>query len=351
MSADESRRMEPVPIQITTTNGQLCYRHFYNNHDQNTIVILPGDMVFAFHSPHHEHTSNDTLILRSLPSLNTLLRSIGGPQITPKEILASFSYLGVCLGDWTHDESIPWLRGIDMVHAGFTTYLNVFDDVTAPTPRLPKTLPRHAYLWLRACRMNPETRQIEPFNGDIEKAAVIADDSGNQLRASDFAEPEDEAKMLEALEDWGEIEIPTDRDLAANTAAAEEKKKAQEQRTKHERMLEVDPATHPYFWQFVPVCSTHADLQLDALGILPGWFSAVNRAQTNFGRWFATYPYLIYLGHMLRWPNRVPALPLENEIMQYAIYGQTSLSRLRYDHVMYEERFKLQSVEIDSQNC
>lgn len=326
---------EVLEKQLVTVKGHLAYKHLYNQHDQNTIIILPGDLLFAFQSPHHEHTSNETLILRSLPSLNTLLREVGD-AISAEEIIASFKFIGSCLCDWAVSDETPFLRGIDIVHSGYMKVVNVFDDVTQRTPMLAKTLPRHAFLWLRPCMMDPQTQRVVPYNAAVvpmnrgpgaAAVAAGADVDEHLVLHGYSAEPEDEKALLAELDDWGmeaKVAQPGNQQAAANAAPA-------------------GPARPRYFWQYVPVCSTHADLQY-------GGRSAALRDTDNGQRWFEAYNYAIYVGHMLQRPNRIPPKPLDSDIMQFTVYGTSFGTRLRYDSIMCDQRHMLQSIEIDTQN-
>lgn len=330
---------EILEKQLVTTRGHLRLSHPYNNHDQNSIIILPGDLLFAFQSPHHQHTMHETLILRSLPALNTLLREIGGTKITQDEICDSFKFIGSCLQDWALDYETPWLRGIDIVHGGCMKVVNIFDDLTQKEPKLPKTLPRHAYLWLRPCILDPKTRKVIPHNKALVQqhqatpSSVVVSSMTQTAETREilddlFAEPEDENKMLAELDDpWQEVVVQPALPAAAAAVTAEEKKQ--------------HPEEAEWFWQFVPVCSTHPDLQEGG--------HSVRTRDTDLGkRWFFEYRHVIYLGHMIERPNRIRARPLDSEIMQYTIYGPTGLQS-RYENVMRDERHLLQSIEIDMQ--
>lgn len=318
--------MEVLEKQLVTTRGHLAHKHLYNQHDQNTIIVLPGDLLFAFQSPHHEHTSNETLILRSLPSLNTLLRE-AGESLTPEDIVSAFKFIGACVYDWGVSDEMPLLRGINIVHSGCMKVVNIFDDVTVKQPGLPKTLPRHAYLWLRPCTTDPVTQRIVPYNNiNLLNAQNNAPENEEDVLLHMFsAEPEDEKKLLAELDDWG-VEAKQPQAAPAGPAAAP-----------------VGPARPRYFWQYVPVCSTHTDLQF-------GGRSAALRDTDNGQRWFQAYQYLIYVGHMIERPNRAAARTLDSDIMQYTIYGTSFGTRARYNDVMCEERHTLQSIEIDTQN-
>ena len=363
-------------VQCITTRGHLCLEHYYNQHNQNTIIVLPGDLLFAFQSPHHEHITKDTLILRTLPSLNALLRQLG-PAIKPDEIVTAFVFIGSCLSDWGLDDEVPWVRGINIVHAGCMKIVNLFDDVTQPLPALPKTLPRHAYLWLRPCRLDPETGCVVPYNGRAveggmqhrfaeaaaaaAKATVphgVADpaEDPDALRVHDLfeADPEDEHSMLAQLEDWAAPD-----ELQIDEGPGEEKKQPRAQaqaqvqpQTRAQAQAQAqqpppppaeDPRKHEYFWQWVPVCSTHPDLQSRAR-------SACLRSDARGQNWLLEYPFLVYVGHMIEWPTRTKPRRLDSDIMQYAIYGPLETrSRMHYDHTMCEERHTLQSIHIDTQ--
>ena len=332
---------DPAERQCVQVNSRFSLHHYYNQHNQNPIVVLPGDILFCFHSQIHQHMPSETLIIRSLPSLNTLLRELG-PRITPLEIWRLFKFIGVCEKDWTVNPKRPLLRGIRITHMGRQSVPHIFDDVSESEPMLPRSLPRHAFLWLRPYEFVPGTDRahIRPFldrllpmdgETDLEIEPSKEPAAEEKLSMEHFAEPEDETQLLAELDAWGdEFGLPQ----AAPAAKPREEKKDDTATSK-------DPE---YFWQFAPVCSTHADLQ-------HGGESAALRAVDGKQRLFQHYRFAIYLGLMYSYPRHFSTPQrIHDPIVTYATFGPLG-DLARYQSTMLDHRHLLRWVDIDSQSA
>lgn len=348
---------DPVQNQGQAVNRPISLYHHYNQHDQNTVVVLPGDLVFSVKSRIHENvTTNDTLLLRSLPSLNTLLRDTG-PDLSRERIWDMFKFLGVCEFDWAVDTKRPLLRGICITHAGRMRTVNLFDDVSELQPKVPINYPRHAYLWLRPFVYDQRTGSIVPFN-DIDAvmahearqrpaAAAAEDAEAHNAAAAVIVDPsmmmdpdEDADHMLAELERWGAAP-DDDAKQPQNRAAGAANDDAKSEASTVVAQPHLRAERHPFFWQYVPVCSTHADLHT-------GGASAVMRPDAGRRRLFQMYPQVIYLGLLYSEPRRGRPNQLDTEVMQFTIHGPFG-SRAIHDDVLLQSRHLLRVVDLEYQ--
>lgn len=355
---------DPVERQGVAVNQRYCVDYTYNNHDQNPVIILPGDLLFVVRSPMHDNLDSDTLILRSLPSLNMLLRSVG-PSITPTQIWDTFKFLGVCECDWALPDEDPRVRGISITNVGFGCFrcADLFDDVSEVLALTSHSIPRHAYLWLRPFHIDPVTNRIEPFRArlvdmvkpkqsqetqeDLDaRGGDDGQDSGDLdiVHPSLFADPDDEFNLQAEMDNWDNIGVEDENNNNAEMKSVASSRTSRSSGVKSpvtaaRRMLQPDyPTKHEYFWQYVPVCSTHPDLEFG------GKSTALRPADGN-KHWFAHYNYCLYLGHMYNRPIRMKPIAMDQDIMRFAIFGPWG-NTTYYHRVMLDSRHKLPLVDI-----
>lgn len=361
---------DPVEKQGISINTSVSMKYHYNQHNQNTIIPLPGDLLFNFRSPPHEHESNDTLIVLTLPALNTLLRELG-PRVTPTQIWDTFKLLGSVDFDWTVDPQRPLLRGIQVSVARRMRVTNLFDDVSRLEPTLTKQLPRYAYLWLRPFCVDPVTQDIVPFRAeliDVVTGQAEAhrgrddDDGGGNANVDDvfpddpfnadlFAAPEDEAKMMN--DHFAAFGVPRDDGDAAAAVAAAAPAAAGAQPAVPPPRPPLPPlvrghdkaavAGHRFFWQYQPVCSTHPDLEC-------GGKSAAMREEFDEMHIFQHYSQVISLGLMYSFPLAAPhrkPMPLDSDAARFATFGPWGPLPY-YARVMLEHRCRMQLVDVDA---
>jgi len=335
----DPRVLDPVQSQGVATNVSRQRKHYYTQHDQNLVLPLPGDLVFHYRSEAHMKFSRGTLIVRSLPSLNSLLRAVG-PGVQPLDIWEAFRFLGVV--DFEHGcgplGDDPLLRMMNITHSGVMRCVNIFDDVSNTEPGVPKTLPRYAYLWLRPYFDDPKTGAPTPYTEKLVPLVsdAAADDDGSQDESP--AQKIDRVSALSSLltdaydDDWDS--------LLAKPPQEEEKQKEEPAGVAaaggHPRM------THPYYWQYVPVCSTHPDLHTGSASQSP----AVRHGLYPFKH----YDYCIFLGVMFAEPQATGRKPndLASAVAKYAIHGPFGL-QADYADEMKMRRPAMRNVYIDTQ--
>jgi hypothetical protein len=350
--------LDPIQQQCVTTNTSRWLLHFYNQHNQNPVIVLPGDIIFNVISEIHEHTSNGTLILRSLPALNALLREMG-PKITPIEIWERFKYLGVCAGDAAWLKAQPLLRVITLIHSGIMRVPNIFDDVSRPEPGPPRSLPRYAYLWLRPFRDDPVTGRPVPYVDEIVPLAKgDADDGQEDAGIADTSDPmiDSDYDPRDGVAGGGgpislaEVDDPfgfAEEKVAVVAAAAAPELPDAKALAATAAVAALSPdfprSPHKYYWQYVPVCSTHPDLLAGEACV-----SAARRRGSS-GIPFRHYDYGIFLGLMIAEPQRGTPNDPTSLIVQYATHGPFG-SKREYQELMYARRHRLKTVDIDTQS-
>lgn len=290
--------------QFKQINQPIDKEYFYVPHDGCKIPIVPCDPVFHFKSPKHRHMNNQTLILRSLTGLNTLLREPRvASVISPEGIWAAFKYLGMCNAERPHFwRAEPLLRRIRITYSGCARVLDMFatlESLVAPDgPRLAEwPFERFLYLWLRPCGFNTNNEIVlkEP-----PQSAVVQDPDFTQRELDNLFLPDhkhdvsgdknDEALYWDPFGDHSQ-----DGHAMTRQRAAEEQKRAEERKKAAEAAAQHDHRR--VFLQYVPIATTTQrlhDLQLPHLAEdgTPDYTAPPEYC-------FRKYPNVIYLGRVI----------------------------------------------------
>ena len=348
----DPRVLDPIQVQGVATNYRRRHKYYYTQHKQNNVLLLEGDLLFNVKSDAHQHQSNGTLILRSLPALNYLLRE-AGPHIAPLDIWTYFKYMGAHESDVAYGTH-PLMRMCTIATSGLFRATNLFDDWSHNKPQIVGAYPRHAYLMLLPyC----DDSKGQPAFFSKRKVPLVADDGGDDRADAGVADIlrlmtadvlvsglplydpiddfDDDIDVLDAKE-----EEARKRQRADEEEDAETKKNALPQRPKelYPRYGHYPQWDDEYYWQFIPVCSIHCDL-------MSGAPSADKR---SWGNPFVDYDFGIYLGEIVGEPMSTgPPNRIDDVAVKYATHGPFGIVN-DYIDTMANDRPQLKSVFIKS---
>jgi hypothetical protein len=290
--------------QFKQTNQPVDREYFYVPHDGCRIPVVPCDPVFHFKSPKHRHMNNQTLILRSLAGLNTLLREphVSPRVIGPEGIWAAFKYIGLCNAERNHwRRHADGVRRVRITYSGCARVLDMFATLSSlvlPEPCIaPDPYHRFLYLWLRPCGFNARNEIVlkEPTSSeDVSDFTARELDElllhGDDRKHGSDNDDNDELLYLDPFGDHSQDGLALTRQRAA-----EKRKREEEQKQAAELAAEHDHKR--WFWQFVPVATTSQRLHDLELPKLAEDGSVPDPADTEFC--FRKYPNVVYIGRVV----------------------------------------------------
>lgn len=299
--------------QFKQINQPIDREYFYVPHDGCKIPIVPCDPVFHFKSPKHRHMNNQTLILRSLAGLNTLLREPRVAEtIGPEGIWAAFKYLGMCNAERPHwRRNAGNVRRIRITYSGCARVLDIFADLQSLVAPEGPSLADHPYerflyLWLRPCGFNDKNEIILKDPEKKGSDAGLPDDPDfTQRELDDLFLPDrgdnEDRKLFDDDHDDNDLYYDPFGDHSRDGHAVTRQRAAEEQKRAEERKKAAEAAArHDHrrrFWQFVPVATTTQRLHTLHLPRLDADGTPDDTAPPEYC--FTKYPNVLYLGRVV----------------------------------------------------